>query len=155
MARERKRRRTIMRKKNPKNGRISRSLCSQIFQCTAARASSRKSNPTSQKLYGGNFAESDGKCGEADRKRGTARCHEGQRSGHASNTSCNHREAQNVGYITMQGKMQLTLKGRTAIELIRRAGVDLLTSPEMTGQWERRLYQISKGKPVRTSLWRT
>lgn len=53
----------------------------------------------------------------------------------------------NVGYITMQGKkMQLTLKGRTAIELIRRAGVDLLTSPEMTGQWERRLYQISKGE---------
>ena len=42
--------------------------------------------------------------------------------------------------------MQLTLKGRTAIELIRRAGVDLLTSPEMTGQWERRLYQISKGE---------
>ncbi|KAF4326143.1 hypothetical protein G195_000038 [Phytophthora kernoviae 00238/432] len=53
----------------------------------------------------------------------------------------------NVGYITMQGKkMQLTLKGRTAIELIRKAGVDLLTSPEMTGQWERRLYQISKGE---------
>lgn len=53
----------------------------------------------------------------------------------------------NVGYITLQGKkMQLTLKGRTAIELIRRAGVDLLTSPEMTGQWERRLYQISKGE---------
>lgn len=53
----------------------------------------------------------------------------------------------NVGYITMQGKkMQLTLKGRTAIELIRRAGVDLLTSPEMTGQWERRLHQISKGE---------
>ena len=40
----------------------------------------------------------------------------------------------------------MTLKGRTAIELIRRAGVDLLTSPEMTGQWERRLYQISKGE---------
>ncbi|MDT0123289.1 DNA topoisomerase 3 [Paenibacillus sp. RRE4] len=53
----------------------------------------------------------------------------------------------NVGYITLQGKkMQLTLKGRTAIELIRRAGVDLLTSPEMTGQWERRLHQISKGE---------
>ncbi|SCY19590.1 DNA topoisomerase-3 [Paenibacillus polysaccharolyticus] len=53
----------------------------------------------------------------------------------------------NVGYITMQGKkMELTLKGRTAIELIRRAGVDLLTSPEMTGQWERRLHQISKGE---------
>lgn len=52
-----------------------------------------------------------------------------------------------VGYITMQGKkMLVTQKGRTAIELIREAGVDLLTSPEMTGQWERRLSQISKGE---------
>lgn len=52
-----------------------------------------------------------------------------------------------VGYITMQGKrITVTQKGRTAIELIRHAGVDLLTSPEMTGQWERRLNQISKGE---------
>ncbi|RRJ65897.1 type IA DNA topoisomerase [Paenibacillus oralis] len=52
-----------------------------------------------------------------------------------------------VGYITMQGKkITVTQKGRTAVELIRRAGVELLTSPEMTGQWERRLYQISRGE---------
>ena len=37
-------------------------------------------------------------------------------------------------------------KGRTAVELIRHAGVELLASPEMTGQWERRLHQISKGE---------
>lgn len=56
----------------------------------------------------------------------------------------------NVGYITMQGKkITVTQKGRTAVELIRRAGVELLTSPEMTGQWERRLYQISKGEAAR------
>lgn len=56
----------------------------------------------------------------------------------------------NVGYITMQGKRILvTQKGRMAIELIRHAGVELLTSPEMTGQWERRLYQISKGEAAR------
>ncbi|MFC7560333.1 topoisomerase C-terminal repeat-containing protein [Paenibacillus farraposensis] len=35
-----------------------------------------------------------------------------------------------------------------AIELIRHAGVDLLASPEMTGQWERRLHQISKGEAL-------
>ncbi|WP_054955828.1 type IA DNA topoisomerase [Paenibacillus dakarensis] len=53
----------------------------------------------------------------------------------------------NVGYITMQGKrITVTQKGRTAIELIRHAGVELLASPEMTGQWERRLHQISKGE---------
>ncbi|CAM2782286.1 type IA DNA topoisomerase [Paenibacillus sediminis] len=53
----------------------------------------------------------------------------------------------NVGYIEMQGKkIMITPKGRTAIELIRHAGVELLTSPEMTGQWERRLNQISKGE---------
>lgn len=52
-----------------------------------------------------------------------------------------------VGYISMQGKkITVTQKGRTAIELIRHAGVELLTSPEMTGQWERRLHQISKGE---------
>jgi len=52
-----------------------------------------------------------------------------------------------VGYIVMQGKrITVTQKGRMAIELIRHAGVDLLTSPDMTGQWERRLNQISKGE---------
>lgn len=52
-----------------------------------------------------------------------------------------------VGYITMQGKrITVTQKGRSAVELIRHAGVELLASPEMTGQWERRLNQISKGE---------
>ena len=53
----------------------------------------------------------------------------------------------NVGYVTMQGKkIMVTQKGRTAIELIRAAGVELLTSPEMTGHWERRLTGISRGQ---------
>lgn len=53
----------------------------------------------------------------------------------------------NVGYVTMQGKrIMITPKGRSAVELIRGAGVDLLTSPEMTGQWERRLTEISRGQ---------
>ncbi|NIK76641.1 DNA topoisomerase-3 [Paenibacillus castaneae] len=52
----------------------------------------------------------------------------------------------NVGYVEMQGKKILvTQKGRTAIELIRGAGIDLLTSPEMTGLWEKRLTEISRG----------
>jgi DNA topoisomerase-3 len=52
-----------------------------------------------------------------------------------------------VGYIDMQGKkIVITPKGRTAIELIRGAGIELLTSPEMTGQWERRLTEISRGQ---------
>lgn len=52
----------------------------------------------------------------------------------------------NVGYIDMQGKkILITQKGRTAIELIRGAGVELLTSPEMTGMWEKRLNEISRG----------
>ncbi|MCK9907036.1 DNA topoisomerase, partial [Frankia sp. Cpl3] len=51
-----------------------------------------------------------------------------------------------VGYVVMQGKkIQITQKGRTVIELIRGAGIELLTSPEMTGQWERRLNEISRG----------
>jgi DNA topoisomerase-3 len=52
-----------------------------------------------------------------------------------------------VEYIDMQGKrIVITQKGRMAIELIRKAGVELLTSPEMTGHWERRLHEISKGQ---------
>jgi len=52
-----------------------------------------------------------------------------------------------VGYIAMQGKkIAITPKGRAAIELIRGAGVELLTSPEMTGQWERRLTEIARGQ---------
>ncbi|NEW06569.1 DNA topoisomerase III [Paenibacillus sp. SYP-B3998] len=52
----------------------------------------------------------------------------------------------NVGYVDMQGKkIVLTQKGRTVVELIRGAGIELLTSPEMTGQWERRLNEISRG----------
>lgn len=52
----------------------------------------------------------------------------------------------NVGYVEMQGKkIALTQKGRMVIELIRGAGIELLTSPEMTGQWERRLNEISRG----------
>jgi DNA topoisomerase-3 len=51
-----------------------------------------------------------------------------------------------VEYIQMQGKrIAITQKGRMAIEVIRTAGVELLTSPEMTGHWERRLNEISKG----------
>lgn len=51
-----------------------------------------------------------------------------------------------VEYIDMQGKkILITSKGRTVIELIRSAGVELLTSPEMTGHWERRLNEIAKG----------
>jgi len=52
-----------------------------------------------------------------------------------------------VGYIRPTGKrLEVTTKGCAAIELIRGAGVDLLASPEMTGRWEQRLHQISKGE---------
>lgn len=52
-----------------------------------------------------------------------------------------------VQYIRMQGKrIMITPKGRMAIELIRSAGISLLTSPEMTGQWEKRLNEIAKGE---------
>lgn len=52
-----------------------------------------------------------------------------------------------VGYIKPNGKrLDITTKGCAAIELIRGAGVELLASPEMTGRWEQRLHQISKGE---------
>ncbi|MFM9328287.1 DNA topoisomerase 3 [Paenibacillus mesotrionivorans] len=52
-----------------------------------------------------------------------------------------------VGYVAMQGKrISITPKGRAAVELVRGAGVELLASPEMTGQWERRLNEIARGQ---------
>jgi DNA topoisomerase-3 len=52
-----------------------------------------------------------------------------------------------VGYIVLRGKqIRIERKGIAAVELIRGAGVELLTSPEMTGAWERRLNEIAKGK---------
>lgn len=51
-----------------------------------------------------------------------------------------------VGYIeSVKRQMMITAKGRSTIERIRQAGIQLLTSPEMTGQWERRLHDISRG----------
>lgn len=58
-----------------------------------------------------------------------------------------------VEYIQMQGKrIAIAQKGRMAIEVIRTAGVELLTSPEMTGHWERRLNEISKGTAEDTAF---
>ncbi|PLT45894.1 DNA topoisomerase III [Paenibacillus pasadenensis] len=52
-----------------------------------------------------------------------------------------------VGYIRTAGKkLEIEPKGASAIELIRGAGVELLASPVMTGQWERRLVQIARGE---------
>jgi len=52
-----------------------------------------------------------------------------------------------VGYAAARGRaIEITPKGVTAVELIRGAGVELLTSPEMTGRWEQRLHQISRGE---------
>ena len=52
-----------------------------------------------------------------------------------------------VGYAKLKGRaIEITRKGIAAVELIRGAGVELLTSPEMTGRWEQRLNQISRGE---------
>ncbi|HJV45353.1 MAG TPA: DNA topoisomerase 3 [Bacillota bacterium] len=52
-----------------------------------------------------------------------------------------------VGYIELRGRsIAISTKGAAAIELVRGAGIDLLTSPEMTGLWEKRLSEIAKGQ---------
>jgi DNA topoisomerase-3 len=58
-----------------------------------------------------------------------------------------------VGYIEMKGKrIDITRKGRAAVEIFRGAGIHLLTSPEMTGLWERRLNQIARGEAEVTAF---
>ncbi|CAI8942430.1 DNA topoisomerase III [Brevibacillus sp. IT-7CA2] len=52
-----------------------------------------------------------------------------------------------VGYIETKGKrLMVTAKGRATIELIRQSGIQVLTSPEMTGEWESKLNQIAKNQ---------
>ncbi|MDT3417152.1 DNA topoisomerase-3 [Brevibacillus aydinogluensis] len=52
-----------------------------------------------------------------------------------------------VGYIENKGKrIMVTAKGRATIELIRKSGIQLLTSPEMTGIWEKKLNEISRNE---------
>ncbi|WP_338148634.1 DNA topoisomerase 3 [Brevibacillus humidisoli] len=51
-----------------------------------------------------------------------------------------------VGYIERKGKkLVVTTKGRSLIDMVEDAGIGVLSSPELTGQWEQRLHQISIG----------
>ena len=52
-------------------------------------------------------------------------------------------------YITTKGKyLYVTPKGMALIALIRKSGISLLASPTLTGQWEKRLNDITKGATV-------
>lgn len=52
-----------------------------------------------------------------------------------------------VGYIESKGKrLMITAKGKTIVELIRQSGIHVLTSPEMTAEWEKKLNEIAKNQ---------
>lgn len=55
------------------------------------------------------------------------------------------------GYLVRQGRELITTsKGLSLITLLRGIGVDSLTSPEMTGEWEFKLKQMEQGAMDRT-----
>jgi len=55
------------------------------------------------------------------------------------------------GYVVRQGRdLITTAKGLSLITLLRGIGVDSLTSPEMTGEWEFKLKQMEQGAMDRT-----
>lgn len=57
------------------------------------------------------------------------------------------------GYIERKGReLIVTTKGLDLIDMIRRFGIEVLTSPELTGQWEYRLRQIEQRKLSRESF---
>ncbi len=59
-----------------------------------------------------------------------------------------------VGYIISKGKkLTVTPKGFALVDIVRNSGIGLLTSPEMTGDWEKRLNDITSGQasPVQFS----
>ena len=57
------------------------------------------------------------------------------------------------GYIEREGReLLVTSKGLDLIDMIRRFGIEVLTSPELTGQWEYRLRQIEQRKLSRESF---
>lgn len=57
------------------------------------------------------------------------------------------------GYLVRQGReIIVTSKGLSLITLLRGIGVDSLTSPEMTGDWEYQLKQMEAGKTDRATF---
>jgi DNA topoisomerase-3 len=57
------------------------------------------------------------------------------------------------GYIAREGKELIaTSKGLSLITLLRGIGIDLLSSPELTGEWEYKLKLMEQGKLERSSF---
>ena len=51
-----------------------------------------------------------------------------------------------VGYVQLQGKLLVpTAKGQQLVELAERLGAEVLLSPELTGEWEKRIADIQAG----------
>jgi len=115
-------------------------------QCTSAKAKEKATQPPKSYTEGTllKAMESAGKQIEDDDMREAMKdCGLGTPATRAATIE----RLKQVGYIVMKGKsITIANKGKTAIELIRGAGVELLTSPEMTGMWEKRLNEIARGK---------
>jgi DNA topoisomerase-3 len=62
---------------------------------------------------------------------------------------------QRDGYLLRQGKeLIVTSKGLALITLLRGLGIQSLTSPEMTGEWEYKLKQMEHGALDRPTFMR-
>jgi len=115
-------------------------------QCTSAKAKEKATQPPKSYTEGTllKAMESAGKqIEDEDMREAMKDCGLGTPATRAATIE----RLKQVGYIVMKGKsITIANKGKIAIELIRGAGVELLTSPEMTGMWEKRLNEIARGK---------
>ncbi|MCM3716265.1 DNA topoisomerase [Alkalihalobacillus oceani] len=51
-----------------------------------------------------------------------------------------------IGYLVVDdNKLSITKKGKALIELLRQTDVKTITDPQMTGEWEKKLYAIERG----------
>lgn len=51
-----------------------------------------------------------------------------------------------VGYVTVKGKTLVpTAKGERLVQLVEKVGLEKLASPELTADWELRLYRVAEG----------
>ena len=106
-------------------------------------------------LHGGDPADDNGRRGQAGRGRGTARGDERTRARNSGDAGSDHRgpDSRRVcgeGWPKSRGHT----KGDSLIDQLHAAGVEVLASPEMTGQWEYKLKQMEHGHADRAAFMR-
>jgi DNA topoisomerase III len=111
------------------------------------RSSQIRLHPAAGALQRSHAAVGDGRRGQDDRGRGTARRDGRTRPGDAGDAGADHRKPVVRGLpASRRPRSGTDRQGFSLITLLRGLGVKELTSPELTGGWEYKLAQMEHGR---------